>query len=135
HVAASTHRGVAGEDQLPYPRPPWDGIDQLVGRYLGPVRRAGQGVLPNGTRSGEEDVMRAAGYSGPTRLAVGGNEVVERGVEDIVAAVFSLSSSAPHLFGPELPAFESDLRNLLTQASDNGSFSERRREIEAVVWR
>ena len=79
--------------------------------------------------------MRAAGYSGPTRLAVGGNEVVERGVEDIVAAVFSLSSSAPHLFGPELPAFESDLRNLLTQASDNGSFSERRREIEAVVWR
>jgi SAM-dependent methyltransferase len=135
HVGATTHRGVPGDEPLPHPRPPWDGIDQLVARYLGPVRRAGQGVLPNGTRSGEEEIMRKAGYSGPTRLTVGGDEVVERGVDDVVAAVFSLSSSAPHLFGSELPAFESDLRNLLTQASHNGRFSERRREIAALIWR
>ena len=79
--------------------------------------------------------MRAAGYNGPTRLTVGGGEVVGRGVDDLVAAVFSLSGSAPHLFGPDLPAFESDLRTLLTQASDNGHFSERRREIDAIIWR
>ena len=41
------------------------GSTQLVADYLGPVRRAGRGVLPAGTRGGEEDVMRAAGYRGP----------------------------------------------------------------------
>ncbi|HET6987597.1 MAG TPA: methyltransferase domain-containing protein, partial [Kribbella sp.] len=70
HVGATTHRGVEGTDELPHPRPPWDDIDKLVARYLGPVRRAGQGVLPTGTRPGEEEVMRAAGYTGPTRLVV-----------------------------------------------------------------
>jgi hypothetical protein len=49
--------------------------------------------------------------------------------------VFSLSGSAPHLFGADLPAFEADLRELLTKAADNGLFAEQRREIEAVIWR
>ncbi|MEU4286746.1 class I SAM-dependent methyltransferase [Kribbella sp. NPDC026596] len=135
HVGATTHRGVEGTDALPYPRPPWDHIDKLVARYLGPVRRAGQGTLPTGTRPGEEEVMRAVGYRGPTRIVVGGNEVEERTVDDVTASVFSLSSSTPHLFGSDLPAFEADLRTLLTNTSDNGRFSERRREIEAVIWR
>jgi hypothetical protein len=135
HVGATTHRGIEGEQQLPHPRPPWDAIDALVTRYLGPVRRAGRSMLPTGTRPGEEVVMRAAGYRGPTRVVVGGNEVEERTVDEVVAAVFSLSSSTPHLLGAELPAFEADLRELLTEASDNGLFSEQRREIEAVIWR
>ena len=67
--------------------------------YLGPVRRAGQGSLPTGTRGGEEDVMRDAGYRGPERLEVVRGDVVERSTEQVVSAVFSLSSSAPHLFG------------------------------------
>jgi SAM-dependent methyltransferase len=135
HVGATTHRGVEGTDALPHPRPPWDDIDKLVARYLGPVRRAGQGTLPTGTRPGEEEVMRAAGYTGPARVVVGGNEIEERTIDDVAASVFSLSSSTPHLFGPDLPSFEADLRALLTAAADNGHFSERRREIEAVIWR
>ena len=135
HVAASTHRGDDGDDPLPHPRPPWDRIDELVARYLGPVRRAGQGHLPTGTRGGEEKVMQAAGYQGPTRLSAGGNEIVERSVDDVAAAVFSLSSSAPHLFADHLPAFEADLRTLLTEASDHGHFSERTREVAAIIWR
>jgi SAM-dependent methyltransferase len=135
HVGATTHRGVEGTDALPHPRPPWDDIDKLVARYLGPVRRAGQGTLPTGTRPGEEEVMRAAGYTGPARVVVGGNEIEERTIDDVAASVFSLSSSTPHLFGPDLHSFEADLRALLTAAADNGHFSERRREIEAVIWR
>jgi SAM-dependent methyltransferase len=135
HVGATTHRGVEGTDELPHPRPPWDDIDKLVVRYLGPVRRAGQSVLPTGTRGGEAEVMRPAGYRGPTRIVVGGNEIEDRSVDDIVASVFSLSSSAPHLLGPDLAAFEADLRDLLTKTADNGLFSERRREIESVIWR
>ena len=71
HVFATTHRGAEGDDALPHPRPPWDAIDALVAGYLGPVRRAGQGALPTGTRGGEEDVMRDVGYRGP-RAARGG---------------------------------------------------------------
>ena len=135
HVGATTHRGLDGTDELPHPRPPWDEIDQLVARYLGPVRRAGKSLVPRGTRAGEDDVMRAAGYRGPVKIDVGGNEVEDRSVDDVVASVFSLSSSTPYLFGADLPAFETDLRTLLTESSDNGRFSERRREITATIWR
>jgi SAM-dependent methyltransferase len=135
HVDATTHRGVPGEDPLPHPRPPWDRIDELVARHLGPVRRAGQGVLPNGTRSGEEEIMREAGFTGPARVEVGGDRIVERGIDDVISAVFSLSSSAPHLFAAELPAFEADLRRLLMQTSDSGRFCERTRAVAVVVWR
>ena len=135
HVFATTHRGVAGDDPLPYPRPPWDHIDELVSRYLGPMRRAGQGVVPTGTRSGEEEVMRRAGYWGPTRITVERGEVVNRDVDEVVSAVFSLSSSAPHLFGDRLEAFEDDVRKLLQTSSRGGRFSERTREIDLVIWR
>ncbi len=40
------HRRPRPDEALPHPRPPWDRIHELVARYLGPVRRAGQGLLP-----------------------------------------------------------------------------------------
>lgn len=135
HVGATTHRGVAGEEPLPHPRPPWDRVDELVSRYLGPVRRAGRGLLPAGTPGGEEEVMRRAGFTGPARVEVGGARIVDRSADEIVSAVFSLSGSTPRLFGARLPEFESDLRRLLTRASDGGRFSERTREIAVVIWR
>ena len=122
HVSASTHRGLEN--------PVWDRIDELVTRYLGPVRRAGQGTLPDGTRGGEEDVLRAAGFRGPVRLLVDGGELVERDADEVVAAVFSLSYAAPHLFQDRLGDFEKDLRALL-----DGPVVERTREIEVVIWR
>jgi SAM-dependent methyltransferase len=131
HVSATTHRGADGDLPLPHPRPPWDHIDQLVAAYLGPVRRAGRGTLPDGTRGGEEDVMRAAGYRGPERLVVPQGAVVERSMDDVVAAVLSLSSSAPHLFGERLGTFERDLRELL----GDGPFSEQARDVSVAIWR
>ena len=134
HVGGNTHRGVPGED-LPHPQAPWDRIDELVVRYLGPVRRAGQGFLPHGGRSGEEDVMRAAGFTGPTRLLLGGGRLVQRTTGELVAAVFSLSNSAPHLFAERRPAFEADLRRLLAETSAEGRFTELTQDVEAVIWR
>jgi SAM-dependent methyltransferase len=136
HVFATTHRGVTGQDDpLPHPRPPWDRVEDLVASYLGPGRRAGRGVLPDGTRSGEEDVMRQAGFTGPTRVTVERGEVVNRSLDEVVPAVFSLSGSAPHLFGSRLSYFEDDLRRLLRATSPSGWFSERTREIALVIWR
>jgi len=135
HVSAMTHRGVPGKDALPYPRPPWSRLDALVASYLGPVRRAGQGTLPGGTRSGEDDVMRAAGYSGPQRLDVPGGEVVTRSADDVLASLLSMSSSAPHLFGDRLGSFAADVHALLLDASPDGTFSERTHDIGVAVWR
>ena len=134
HVHATTHEGVETSDPLPHPQPPRAAMAELVHRYLGPGRRAGQGVLPNGsTPGGEEAVYRAAGFTGPRRLELPG-AVVERTADDVVAAVFSLSGSTPHLFGPRRAAFEADLRALLHDTSPTGVFSQRMREIALDLW-
>ncbi len=135
HVGATTHRGVPGVDPLPYPRPPHEGITALVARILGPIPRAGRGYAPAGTPGGEEDVMRAAGYRGPLRIEVGGGTIVERTEDEVVASVFSLSSSTPHLLKNRLPEFDGELRGLLREASPSGRFAERTSEIMLVVWR
>jgi hypothetical protein len=134
HVHATTHQGADSGVALPYPRPPHSAIAELVRRYLGPVRRAGRSRLPHGTVSGEAEVYRAAGFIGPQRIEIPG-QAVTRETQDIVAAVFSLSSSAPHLFGDHRAAFETELRQLLVRANPNGTFSEQTREITIDIWR
>jgi hypothetical protein len=47
------------------------------------------------------------------------------GAADVVATVFSTSSTAPHLFGDRQEDYERDLREILTQASPSGRFSVR----------
>ncbi len=133
HVHATTHQGVEGGIAMPHPRPPHSSIAELVRTYLGPIRRAGQSPLPSGTASGEEEIYRAAGFTGPRRLEIPGRVVI-RMTDDIVAAVFSLSSSAPHLFGDDGATFETELRQLLHSASPSGMFSEQTREIAIDIW-
>src|SRR3954470_21797547 len=130
HVSAATDRGLPSGDAAP----PWDRVDALVSAYLGPVRRAGQAVLPDGTVGGEQDVMRAAGYRGPRLVEIPRGELVERTVDEVVASVFSLSSSAPHLFGERLPAFEAELLAVLVDAAPDGRFTERTQDIELAIW-
>jgi SAM-dependent methyltransferase len=134
HVHATTHQGVPGDDELPAPRPPREEIAKLVEAYLGPVRRAGRRTVPEGLPSGEEEILRAAGFRHERLLDVGGGRVFERSEDDVVASVFSLSSAAPHLFGDRLGDFERDLRALLRDASPDGRFSERAREVALELW-
>jgi SAM-dependent methyltransferase len=135
HVNAITDRGAESDEPLPSPQPPRDEIRELVHSYLGPVRRAGQGHLPAGTQSGEEDVMAASGYTGPRRVMVERGDLFERTEDQVVASIYSLSWAAPHLFGQQQDEFERDLRGLLRATSPNGRFSERAGDIELVVWR
>ncbi|GIJ49836.1 methyltransferase [Virgisporangium aliadipatigenens] len=127
HVGATTHQGVEGDDPLPRPRVPHAAIRALIAEYLGPPRQR----PPLGP---EEEVMRAAGYGGPRRLTVGGDEIMIRTSDQVVAAVHSLSFATPHLFGERRHEFESDLRRLLLAASPEGLFAERTRDVELVVW-
>ena len=125
HVGATTSLGDGDV--------PWDAVDALVTSYLGPVRRAGQGVLPDGTPRWEDEAFRAAGFDGPHAVDVVAGVTHERDVEDIVASVHSLSSAAPHLFGNRLQAFDRELRELLQKAG--GRFHERTRDITLTIWR
>ncbi|QDQ09541.1 class I SAM-dependent methyltransferase [Streptomyces spectabilis] len=125
-------RSVAG---LPHPPVPYAAMDELVRRYLGPVRRAGRGVLPQGTPGGEAEVFARAGFFGPERLVVPGGQALERTDDDVVAGVFSMSFSAPHLFGSRRDGFESDLRDLLRTSSPSGRFAERAPSTEILLWR
>ncbi|MFE7071665.1 class I SAM-dependent methyltransferase [Streptomyces sp. NPDC057620] len=124
-----------GVEDLPYPAVPYAALEELVGGYLGPVRRAGRGVLPHGTPGGEAAVFARAGFTGPQRHVVPGGQALERTSDDVVAGVFSMSFSAPHLFGTRRDDFEADVRRLLRAASPTDRFSERLPGTEIFVWR
>ncbi|MFE7115689.1 class I SAM-dependent methyltransferase [Streptomyces sp. NPDC057654] len=120
---------------LLYPAVPYAAMNELISQYLGPVRRAGRGVLPDGTPGGEAVVLARAGFSGPDRLVIPGGQALERTSDDVIAWVFSMSSSAPHLFGTRREEFESELHQLLRKSSSPGRFSERQPSTEVFVWR
>jgi SAM-dependent methyltransferase len=134
HVHATTHQGVDTDAALPHPRPPRAAVSDLVESYLGPITRKTKGFLSPDKANREEEVYRAAGFSGPQRIEVPG-DIVERTSDQIVAGVFSLSSSTPHMFGERRDAFETDLRRLLRDANPTGIFSEQMREVAVDIWR
>jgi hypothetical protein len=117
------------------PAPPYAQIGDLVRRYLGPLRRAGQGTLVNGTPNREDLVLARAGFERFERHVVPAGEVVNRTADDIVAWAFSRSDSAPHLFGDRLEDFERDLRTVLQQASPDNRFAEHLPATEIMSWR
>jgi SAM-dependent methyltransferase len=116
------------------PSPPRDRVGGLRRSYLGDDRRAGRSIR-NSSPDDEDDVLRAAGYVGPERVVVPDGRVVVRSIDDLVHETFSMSSTAPHLFGDRVGEFESDLRRLLAEASPSGSFSERLPDNELKIWR
>jgi SAM-dependent methyltransferase len=128
-LAAEAMRGA-----LPFPPPPGDALDQLRRRYLGSARRAGQGVR-NTSPSGEDQVFRGAGFLPAETVIVPDQRVIERTVDDVVANVFSSSSTAPHLFGDRQQDFESDMREVLAQASPAGRFAVRLPDNMLRIWR
>lgn len=134
HVAdVKTPRNAIGG--LPHPEPPYAAIRELVRQWLGPIPRAGQGFLRHGTPGDEEVVLATAGYLGPERLALPAGSPRILGEDDVVAWVWSLSSSAPHLFGERRGEFEAELRALLRAASPTGTFAEWPPDTEVRIWR
>jgi len=120
---------------LPEPSPPYDAIRDLTRRYLGPIQRAGQGLLRYGSQSGESEVLRQAHFDLAHRIVIPAYEPLVRSTDDVVAWVYSLSGSAPHLFGDRLPAFDRDLRQILAVASKSGRFADQPQDTEVHIWR
>jgi ubiquinone/menaquinone biosynthesis C-methylase UbiE len=124
----------ARHGSLPFPPPPDDALEQLTRRYLGNDRRAGRGIR-NTSPSGEDEVFRNAGFLPAQTVAVHDQRAIERTIDDVVARVFSSSSTAPHLFGDRQQDFETDMRKILAQASPAGRFSLRLPDNILRIWR
>ncbi|HWG02591.1 MAG TPA: SAM-dependent methyltransferase, partial [Trebonia sp.] len=97
-------------------------------------RRAGQGIR-NTSPGGEDEIFRAAGFLPAVTVTVPDQRIIERTADDLVALVFSLSSTAPHLFGGRRDSFEADLRAILAGASPKGRFAVRLPDNRLRIWR
>ncbi len=138
HLGATTDKGTGETPRtsLHYPKPPWDEINELVRDYLGTKKRAGQGVRPTESFGTEREVFAAAGFGAPQSIEVPHNFARVRTINEIVAAVYSLSYSAPHLFGDRKDEFEAELRELLASRSAlGGLFAEQVGSVRLTFWR
>ena len=127
-VGATTHEG---DGNVPRAE-----IEELVRRYLGGPRRAGQGTVSNdGPPWNATEALDAAGFGEPRELDVPAGLIYERSEDDIVASVYSQSRSAPHLFGERLDDFERDLRDLLREHASADGYRERVRDMSLLVRR
>jgi hypothetical protein len=114
------------------PAIPHDEIKALVQKYLGSTRRAGQGTVPERTHR-FEDVLVRTRFGVPRQFFVPGLPGLLRDSESVLSGYFSLSSSAPHLFGDRLDDFAGDVRALLASRSAEGIFWDWPGDTEVVM--
>jgi SAM-dependent methyltransferase len=136
-VLALVVHTVAGRPRPPdpgVPPIPHDEIKALVEKYLGSTRRAGQGIVPERTHR-FEDVLVKTRFGVPQQFFVPGIPDLLRDTESVLSGYFSLSSSAPHLFGDRLDDFASEVRALLASRSPEGIFWDWPGDTEVVMAR
>jgi SAM-dependent methyltransferase len=115
---------VEGRPKPPSPGPPpipHAEIRALVEKYLGPTRRAGQGVAPVRTHRFADILVRTR-FGAPRSIFVPGIPDLVRDSESVLSGYLSMSSSAPHLFGDRLEDFAGEVRELLASRSPEGIF-------------
>src|SRR4029077_14883393 len=104
-----------------HPPIPHEEIEGLVEKYLGPTKRAGQGVAP--VRNHRfEDVLVDTRFGRPRTIFAPGIPDLERDSESVLSGYFSASWSAPHLFGDRADDFATEVRKLLASRSPDGLF-------------
>jgi SAM-dependent methyltransferase len=128
---------VAGRLVPPSPGPPpipHAEIKALVEKYLGTTTRAGQGIAPVRTHR-FEDVLVRTRFGVPRVIFAPGIPDLVRSSERVLAGYFSMSSSAPHLFGDRVEDFATEMRELLTSRSPEGLFWDWPGDTEVVLAR
>jgi SAM-dependent methyltransferase len=113
---------------------PHDEIRELVREYLGSTRRAGQGTTPERAHR-FEDVLVRTRFGAPRRIFIPGIPDLRRDSESVLSGYFSLSTSAPHLFGDRLDDFAGEVRALLASRSAEGVFWDWPGDTEVVLAR
>jgi hypothetical protein len=126
----STNRPTPAGPDLP--RIPLTDVEEVLARFLGPKRRAGQG-LRNLPPEPHQDILAASSFGPPERLVLPGREDLIRTPDDILANLYSTSYAAPHLFGERREEFEETLLAMLTKYSAQGLFWEWPGDTEVLL--
>lgn len=100
---------------------PHELIRALIARYLGPQRRAGQG-LAGFTPERFEDTLARTRFGASRQILCPGRADIIQDIDGVLANYFSMSFAAPHLFGDRLAEFEAELRAELAAHSPSGQF-------------
>lgn len=117
-----------------HPPIPHAEIEALVESYLGPERRAGQGLTPFRNHR-FEDVLVRTRFGAPAQLFAPGIPDLLRDTDSVVSGYFSFSWSAPHLYGDRLDEFQRELRALLHERSPDGLFWDWPGDTEIILAR
>jgi SAM-dependent methyltransferase len=120
---------------LSYPAPPYAAIEALLQHYIARSERESGRERRGEMLRAVPPILARAGFTGPEHVRAEGNDPLVRSIDDVVAFCFSHSHSAPPLFRGREADFEAHLRRLLENASPQGLFSERSRDVVASVWR
>jgi SAM-dependent methyltransferase len=119
----------------PGPPPiPHDEIEELVRKYLGPTRRAGQSTAPVQALS-LQDALASTRFGAPRVIYAPGIPDLLRDVESVVSGYFSMSYAAPHLFGDRVEEFADEVRELLLERSPEGVFWDWPGDTEVMLAR
>ncbi len=126
---------VEGRTVPPSPGPPpipHAEIKALVQKYLGSTKRAGQGITPVRTHRFEDALARTR-FGTPRVIFIPGIPDLVRDTESVLSGYFSMSYSAPHLFGDRVEAFANEVRELLRARSPEGLFWDWPGDTEVVL--
>lgn len=116
------------------PSIPHEEITALVEKYLGSTKRAGQGTSPVRTHRFEDILVRTR-FGAPESAFLPGVPDLLRDTESVLAGYFSMSWSAPHLFGDRVEEFADEVRTLLGARSPDGLFWDWPGDTEVVLAR
>jgi SAM-dependent methyltransferase len=116
------------------PAIPHQEIRAITEKYLGSIRRAGQGTAPVRTHR-FEDVLVRTRFGVPRSIFVPGIPDLVRDSESVLSGYFSMSYAAPHLFGDRAEDFAREVRELLRSRSPEGLFWDWPGDTEVVLAR
>jgi SAM-dependent methyltransferase len=116
------------------PRIPHDEIRDLVRKYLGSTRRAGQSTAPVQALS-LEDALASSRFGAPRVIFAPGIPDHVQNIEGVLSNYFSMSFAAPHLFGDRVEDFADEVRELLSERSPEGVFWDWPGDTEVMLVR
>jgi len=119
-----------GPDYPDIPRPE---IRELIISYLGEGTRRYLATWNEGMPARFEDTLLQTRFGGSRTVYAPGRRDLVRDVETVMANYFSMSYSAPRLFGDRRTEFETDLRRLLFKYSPSGLFWDWPGDTELVI--
>jgi SAM-dependent methyltransferase len=134
-LVVHTVEGRPAPQTGPGPPPiPHAEIKALVEEYLGPDRRAGQGLAPVRYHR-FEDVLVRTRFGAPRSVFVPGIPDLVRDSESVLSGYFSMATSAPHLFEGRADEFADEVRELLRSRSPEGVFWDWPGDTEVILAR